>query len=931
MLHLQSLGDLRLRGPAGDLLRQRRKEIALLVVLAARAPRPVRREEVQALFWGERDEQRARHSLRQVLLRLRRTCGDDLIEVTRDTLCLSHDRISFDVREFTTAASAGRFGDAIELWTGDFMVACEDVGGEDFTAWFEAERERLRRSFYACFERLVTQLAGAREWSEAARWSTRWVQHFRFDELAAERHIEALCSCGNAALADAERAAFVQRLATELEDEPSREWLDRTQERIDAARAAAPLVVKDDVAAIQSGHEPPRKRLRKRVTMAAVVVALLAIAAWRIDLLGLFRGHQTILAVGSITALGMPDSAQALPSLLAINLGRAPGLSILSEGRVQELRVQMRSRGNVRGDIQRAALAAGATEIMEGVIARRSDGVLRLDLQRIDLESHESRATYSLEGKDLFSLVDAAAERIARDFGVELSADLLAGTRSLSATRLYDEGLRAYYSGEATTAGRLFRLALREDSTFAMAAYYAARVQGMPNTSALMRHALRMSRHGSDRDRLFILAHWLTLRDEPSQLAVAETLAIRYPAEPAAHFAHARALVRFGRFLDAVPRYRRVIEMDSLGLRGEHARCLACDAYNGVLEAYRLADSMPASERIAREWLRRQPGSAGAWAALSSVHKVQGRFREASDGIATAASLDRTNSLAVTGMMDLWLRAGDFDAADRFWTGLLATPGHDLRDDALFDAVSSLRLQGRLSEALDAALQVRGITSSRGQPLGGGYTHAAVLYDIGRYRESAALFDSVSAPDTADSQARQGRNRAWFLTHAATAVAMLRDTAHLHRLEDTIRVYGARSGYGRDQLLHHYVRGLRLRLAGNTAAAVDEFRRSLYSPVEGNTRASLELARTLLDSNRAAEAVGVLRSAHWGPIGASGQYINRTELEWLLARAYEATGQTDSAAAHYKWVLHAWSRPDTMLFDARREVQQRYAAVQPGR
>ncbi|MGQ0814381.1 MAG: BTAD domain-containing putative transcriptional regulator [Gemmatimonadota bacterium] len=923
LLHLQSLGDLRLRGPAGDLLPRRRKELALLVVLAARAPRAMRREEMQALLWGERDEQRARHSLRQTLLRLRRACGEDVLEIAPDTLRLKNDRIVLDAREFAAAAAARRFAEAIELWNGDFMVGCEDVGGEEFATWFEAERARLRQLLYSCFDCLVSELESAQEWSEMARWAARWTEQFAVDEHAAIRHVDALCQAGQPAAATAAQAAFIRGLSRELEEAPSAGWLDRTNRVI--AETPPPSVPARIDAAVEAGSLVPRtrKRTRRIAVATAASVAVVATAAWTVDLLDFRDDRDLVLAVGHIETLGLPDSAAALPSLLAIHLGRAAGLSILSEGRIQEVRVQMGSRGNVAADLQRAAQAAGADEIIEGVLARRSDGTLRLDLRRIDLDRHTARATYSVEAADLYGIVDNAAERIARDLGVALAPDHLPGGRSLNAVRLYEEGLLAFYSGEERTAERFLRAALTEDSTFAMAAYYAARINGVSDRSALLHQARRMSQRGPDRERLFIEAHWLGARDEPSQLAVAETLAIRYPTEPGGHFEYARALIRSGRFIDAIPQYRQVVQLDSLGLRGDHARCLACDGYYGMLDAYRLADSMAASERVAREWIAQQPRSAGAWASLSHIRKVQGRYREAIQDMTKAARYDRTNSIAVGGMMDLWLRMGDFESADRFWSGLLATPGHDLQSNALADAVSSLRTQGRLIEALDAALQVRAVATERNLPLGDAFTHATVLFDLGRYHESAALFDSLSRADPADSPARQGRNRAWFLTHAATAVAALRDTTRLRKLEDTIRVRGSHSGFRRDQLLHHYARGLRLRLQGRPTEAVTEFRRSLYSPVEGNTRASIELARTLIDLGRSAEATRVLRSAHWGPIGASGQYVNRTELELLLARAFEASGQRDSAAAHYEWVLKAWKSVDAPLYNQRVEIRER--------
>jgi tetratricopeptide (TPR) repeat protein len=207
------------------------------------------------------------------------------------------------------------------------------------------------------------------------------------------------------------------------------------------------------------------------------------------------------------------------------------------------------------------------------------------------------------------------------------------------------------------------------------------------------------------------------------------------------------------------------------------------------------------------------------------------------------------------------------------------------------------------------------------------HPRANALFDLGRFPESAALFDSITAIRFAESPSRNSRHRAWNASLAATGYAAAGDTARLVQLESLVATEGSRSGYRRDQLLVHYVRGLRLRLSGRRDEAIAEFRRSLYSPVEGNARASLELARTLVDGNRAAEAIPVTRAALAGPIGASNQYANRTELEYVLARAYDAAGRPDSAAAHYRWVLNAWRNADPVLHARRRMVRDRLLAL----
>jgi hypothetical protein len=82
MLHLRTLGELRLEGTAAPALSSRRKELVLLAYLARRSPRPLARMEAAALLWPERDERRARQSLRQALLELRHLVGDGLISST---------------------------------------------------------------------------------------------------------------------------------------------------------------------------------------------------------------------------------------------------------------------------------------------------------------------------------------------------------------------------------------------------------------------------------------------------------------------------------------------------------------------------------------------------------------------------------------------------------------------------------------------------------------------------------------------------------------------------------------------------------------------------------------------------------------------------------------------------------------------------------
>jgi hypothetical protein len=124
------------------------------------------------------------------------------------------------------------------------------------------------------------------------------------------------------------------------------------------------------------------------------------------------------------------------------------------------------------------------------------------------------------------------------------------------------------------------------------------------------------------------------------------------------------------------------------------------------------------------------------------------------------------------------------------------------------------------------------------------------LFESGRTRAAAALFDSVSRWSDAAS------HRIWQLAHRATAVATAGDTALPPAIIDTMAALVPTSGNGRDARLPHHVEGLLLVARGRAADSVEAFRKAIFSWNMGCTRTNLELGRALLRLGRAEEGVG---------------------------------------------------------------------------
>jgi predicted Zn-dependent protease len=166
----------------------------------------------------------------------------------------------------------------------------------------------------------------------------------------------------------------------------------------------------------------------------------------------------------------------------------------------------------------------------------------------------------------------------------------------------------------------------------------------------------------------------------------------------------------------------------------------------------------------------------------------------------------------------------------------------------------------------------------------------------------------------------------WALTHVATTLAAAGDTGRLVRLADSLEQIGALSAYGRDQLMHFYVRGLLSEARHDYGKAETEFRQAIYSPTVGYTRINLHLARVELALGRPKNAVATLQSALRGTFDGSNFYMTRTELHELLAQAFATDGQPDSARAHYAVVARAWRTGDAS-FRARAESAEAKSGV----
>jgi DNA-binding SARP family transcriptional activator len=153
-------------GGAGPELRiSARKGQALLAYLAMHPEHGASREHLAALFWGDRQDERARHSLRQCLVSLRRDLlkdNTDILLMDANTVGLDTTRLRIDAVEFVSLAESAEASDlerAAELYRGECLSGFSF--GESFDSWLHRTRGQLEDVAAHVFEK-CTELADAR-------------------------------------------------------------------------------------------------------------------------------------------------------------------------------------------------------------------------------------------------------------------------------------------------------------------------------------------------------------------------------------------------------------------------------------------------------------------------------------------------------------------------------------------------------------------------------------------------------------------------------------------------------------------------------------------------------------------------------------------------------------------------------------------------
>ena len=226
VLQISTLGgvQIRLEGTPVDALRSR-KVVALLVYLAYHR-RPVPREVLAALLWGESSQERAQTNLRVALHDLRRHL-DPFIWVGRSAVAINEEAVvRLDARALLAELSSGadeigHLRQALDAYKGEFLSGFFLRGAPGFDDWAATQREHILQRVLDAYRLVAHHDQRRQDYDSGIALARRWLVLDPLAEDARRLLMQMLAASGRQAEAFAEvqtaRRVFDEELGVPLD------------------------------------------------------------------------------------------------------------------------------------------------------------------------------------------------------------------------------------------------------------------------------------------------------------------------------------------------------------------------------------------------------------------------------------------------------------------------------------------------------------------------------------------------------------------------------------------------------------------------------------------------------------------------------------------------------------------------------------------
>ena len=184
----------------------------------------ISRDELAYLFWPDVPTHTARHSLRQLLRRIKSLAWlaelEDGLETERERI---RWQVATDTQKVKEALGTNAYDKLLENYTEDLLIGLEGNETNEFVTWLEHERESLRSCWRQALFGYSRTLEEAGQADKALALFDRLLNHDPLDEEALRALLRVGLKSGERWRVLDSYASFCKKLKTELDLEPTSE------------------------------------------------------------------------------------------------------------------------------------------------------------------------------------------------------------------------------------------------------------------------------------------------------------------------------------------------------------------------------------------------------------------------------------------------------------------------------------------------------------------------------------------------------------------------------------------------------------------------------------------------------------------------------------------------------------------------------------
>jgi pentatricopeptide repeat protein len=645
---------------------------------------------------------------------------------------------------------------------------------------------------------------------------------------------------------------------------------------------------------------------------------------------------------------GEEDLDKILVDMLTTNLARYDGLEVVSSQRLFDI---LKNLGKLdvktidRSIATEVAEQAGVETMLLGSIIQIGNK-LRIASQLTDVKTGNIIGSPQADGEkieDVFAMVDKLTEELGGNLAVSTAETEEAPfkiaevtTTSFVAYKYYQKGSEAGMRWDSRNAIKNFRKAIEIDSTFAMAHYHLAWIQGafgifnpfsdLSQYRKAMRIAERHSQKASHRERLIIASAKAKFdRDILKAVSLSEEFVSRYPNDKHALWDLSDSYMTLGNFDGAIALLERALELDPTfsmvynllsyhySAINEHEKAISANrkymallpdvgnTYNAAVDILMQAGRFDEALQMCEEGLKKLLPDRQGWYSFRTamIYLFQGESDKALETISRVQELGKRSAIAMhedIGYVHMY--------EGRYKEALAALKKH-----------TELALEANwLKRALESYLDMAKLLTVQGS-----YTEAlSALAEAGKI--SRQIYDSSFNPV---------RIMREYL--AGSAMAKKGDYVKAQNRALRIKDFVDKQGYDKYYLNYYHLLLAEIYLAqDNGKAALAELDQYTTMAMSSPRQRTMRAASYALQGKHQ-EAIKhyqsfynyvVSRLALWGG-DPFDYYYQRSKVNYHLAKIYEQQGEISQAVEYYQKTLEQWEKADTdflELIDAKKRL-----------